>query len=163
MKGDAGRAAFDYPASGRYGIALAPLPLVLSQELANTIGHLPEGVDLFDQVDTAQHWIDAVLPLWCAPLRAGDPRLVVTAAELPQLRALGSPAGRPHQRAGLFAAVYLVGDLSFGVPVILAGLLITPLGLTATVAGYGAAVVITAAAGLLAQSRGRLTVATETT
>jgi hypothetical protein len=42
--------------------------------------------------------------------------------------------------------VYLVGYLSFGVPVILAGLLITPLGLTTTVAAYGAVIVITAAA-----------------
>jgi hypothetical protein len=42
-----------------------------------------------------------------------------------------APLAAPHQRAGLFAAVYLVGYLSFGVPVILAGLLITPLGLTA--------------------------------
>jgi MFS family permease len=77
------------------------------------------------------------------------------------LRSMAPLAG-PHQRAGLFAAVYLVGYVSFGVPVILAGLLITPLGLTTTVAGYGAAVVITAAAGLLAQSRGRLAVAIET-
>ena len=77
------------------------------------------------------------------------------------LRSMAPLAG-PHQRAGLFAAVYLVGYVSFGVPVILAGLLITPLGLTTTVAGYGAAIVITAAAGLLAQSRGRLAVAIET-
>jgi hypothetical protein len=77
------------------------------------------------------------------------------------LRSMAPLAG-PHQRAGLFAAVYLVGYLSFGVPVILAGLLITPLGLTTTVAGYGAVIVITAAAGLLAQSRGRLAVAIET-
>jgi hypothetical protein len=36
-------ADFDYPASGRFGTALAPAPLMLSQELANTIGmdHLP--------------------------------------------------------------------------------------------------------------------------
>ncbi len=73
-----------------------------------------------------------------------------------------APLAGPHQRAGLFAAVYLVGYLSFGVPVILAGLLITPLGLTTTVAGYGVAIVITSAAGLLVQSWGRLTVATET-
>ena len=69
-----------------------------------------------------------------------------------------APLAGPHRRAGLFAAVYLVGYLSFGVPMILAGLLITPLGLTTTVAGYGTVVVITAAAGLLVQSCGRLTV-----
>jgi hypothetical protein len=44
--------------------------------------------------------------------------------------------------------VYLVGYLSFGVPVILACLLITPLGLTTTAGGYDTAIVITAAAGL---------------
>jgi predicted RNA-binding Zn ribbon-like protein len=86
---DAERVDFDYPASGRYGTALAPAPLVLSQELANTIGmeHFPGLVDLLDQVDTAQRWIDAVLPQWCASFGAGDPHLVVTAAELPRLRA----------------------------------------------------------------------------
>ena len=81
-------ADFDYPASGRFGTALAPTPLMLSQELANTIGmdHLPV-VDLLGDVDTAQHWIDAVVPPWCESFRADDPRIVVTAAELPRLRA----------------------------------------------------------------------------
>src|SRR5258708_7856609 len=60
-----------------------------------------------------------------------------------------APLAGPHQRARLFAAVYLVGYLSFGVPVILAGLLITPLGLTTTGARYGTVIVITAAAGPL--------------
>ena len=87
--GDAEHVDLDYPASGRYGTALAPAPLLLSQELANTIGmdHLPGLVDLLDQVDTAQRWIDAVLPQWCAAFGADNPRLVVTAAELPRLRA----------------------------------------------------------------------------
>jgi predicted RNA-binding Zn ribbon-like protein len=87
---DAGRADFEYPASGRFGTALAPAPLVLSQELANTIGmdHLPGVVDLLDRVDTAQHWIDSVVPHWCATSGADDPHLVVTAAELPRLRAV---------------------------------------------------------------------------
>ena len=81
--------AFDYPASGRFGTALAPAPLMLSQELANTIGmdHLPDLVDMLDQVDTAQHWIDAVVPPWCESFGADDPHIVVTAAELPRLRA----------------------------------------------------------------------------
>jgi hypothetical protein len=43
----------------------------------------------------------------------------------------------------------------------MAGLLTTPVGLTATVAGYGAAILITAAAGLLAQLRFSLIAATE--
>jgi hypothetical protein len=93
----------DYPASGRFGTALAPAPLVLSQELANTIGfdHLPGVLDLFDQVDTAQDWIDAVVPQWCASFAAHDPQLMITEAELPRLRALrdilrstiGEPSG----------------------------------------------------------------------
>jgi len=81
-------ADFDYPASGRFGTALAPATLKLSQELANTIGmdHLPV-VDLLGDVDTAQHWIDAVVPAWCASFGANDPHIVVTVAELPRLRA----------------------------------------------------------------------------
>ena len=83
-------ADFGHPASSRFGTGLAEAPLVLSQELANTIGidHLPELVDLLGQVDTAQHWIDAVVPHWCASFGAGDPHLVVTATELPRLRAV---------------------------------------------------------------------------
>jgi hypothetical protein len=82
---------FDYPASSRFGTAtLAPAPLVLSQELANTIGfhHLPQFVDLLGQVDSAQQWIDAVVPHWCASFGAVDPRILVTGAELPRLRAV---------------------------------------------------------------------------
>ena len=87
MSSDA--ADFDYPASGRFGTALAPAWLVLSQELANTIGmdHVPV-VDLLGEVDTAQHWIDAVVPHWCALSGAQDPHLVITATELPRLRAV---------------------------------------------------------------------------
>jgi predicted RNA-binding Zn ribbon-like protein len=84
-------AGFGYPASSRFGTAtLAPASLVLSQELANTIGlgHLPDYVDLLGQVETAQHWIDVVVPYWCASFGADDPHLLVTAAELPRLRAV---------------------------------------------------------------------------
>jgi predicted RNA-binding Zn ribbon-like protein len=90
MSNDAGRADFDYPASGRFSTALAPAPLVLSQDLSNTIGidHLPDLVDLLGQADTAQHWIDSVVPQWCASFGADDPHIVVTAAELPRLRAV---------------------------------------------------------------------------
>jgi hypothetical protein len=72
-----------------------------------------------------------------------------------------APLAEARQRAGLFAAVYLVAYLSFGIPAILAGLLITPVGLTTTVVGYDVAIVITAAVGLLAQLRAGLIVATE--
>ena len=83
---------FSYPASSRLGTALAPAHLVLSQELANTIGfhHLPQFADLLDQVETARQWIDAVVPYWCASFGVDDPRLVVTPAELPHLRAVRS-------------------------------------------------------------------------
>ncbi|MFE4413307.1 MFS transporter [Streptomyces sp. NPDC056821] len=64
-----------------------------------------------------------------------------------------TPLAQPHQRAGLFAAVYLVAYLSFGVPAIIAGLLIAPLGLPNTVLGYGVAIIAVAALGLLAQYR----------
>lgn len=80
-----------YPATSRFGTAtLAPAPLMLSQELANTIGlsHLPQFVDLLGQVDSAQQWIDSVVPRWCASFGAEDPRLLVTEAELPRLRAV---------------------------------------------------------------------------
>jgi len=88
MSGDERAEAFDYPASGRFGTALAPAPLMLSQELANTIGmdHLPV-VDLLGDLDTAQPRLDAVVPPWCESFGADDPRLMVTAAELPRLRA----------------------------------------------------------------------------
>jgi hypothetical protein len=100
------RADFDHPASSRFGTGLAEAPLVLSQELANTIGigHLPELVDLLGQVDTAQHWVDAVMPPWCASFGAADPHLVVTATELPRLRAvrdaLRSVIGEPEDVRG---------------------------------------------------------------
>ncbi|MFE7531732.1 hypothetical protein ACFU7Y_39435 [Kitasatospora sp. NPDC057542] len=63
------------------------------------------------------------------------------------------PLVRADQRAGPFAAVHVVAYPSFGVPAIIAGLLIAPVGLLATVLGYGAAVHAVAAPGLLAQYR----------
>ncbi|TXS43857.1 MFS transporter [Streptomyces sp. uw30] len=64
-----------------------------------------------------------------------------------------APLVQPQQRAGLFAAVYLVAYLSFGVPAIVAGLLIAPLGLLNTVLGYGLVIIAAAVLGLLAQYR----------
>jgi MFS family permease len=68
------------------------------------------------------------------------------------LRTVG-PLAEAHQRAGLFAAVFLVAYLSFGVPAIVAGQLVGPLGLLTTVLWYGAAIVLAALAGLVAQLR----------
>ncbi|WP_327432288.1 MFS transporter [Streptomyces sp. NBC_01236] len=64
-----------------------------------------------------------------------------------------APLAQPHQRAALFAAVYMTAYLSFGIPTIIAGLLIGPIGLLHTVLGYGIAVILTAALTLLAQHR----------
>jgi MFS family permease len=64
-----------------------------------------------------------------------------------------APLAAPHERAGLFAGVYVVAYLSFGIPAIIAGLLIAPLGLFTTVLGYGVAILVAAALGLLAQHR----------
>lgn len=66
------------------------------------------------------------------------------------LRALG-PLAHAHERAGLFAVVFLVAYLSFGLPAIIAGVLVTPLGLLPTVLGYGTVVLLVAAAGLASQ------------
>ncbi|WP_238010044.1 MFS transporter [Dactylosporangium sp. AC04546] len=68
------------------------------------------------------------------------------------LRAVG-PLAEAHQRAGLFAAVFLAAYLSFGVPAIVAGQLVAPLGLLRTTLWYGLAIVLAAAAGLAAQWR----------
>jgi MFS family permease len=64
-----------------------------------------------------------------------------------------APLVPPHQRAGLFASIYLVAYLSFGVPAIIAGLLIAPVGLQGTVLGYGVAILVAATLGLVAQYR----------
>jgi MFS family permease len=64
-----------------------------------------------------------------------------------------TPLVEPHHRAGLFAAIFLVAYLAFGIPTIIAGLLVAPIGLLSTVLGYGAVIIVAAAAGLLAQTR----------
>jgi MFS family permease len=62
-----------------------------------------------------------------------------------------TPLAEPHQSAGLFAAIYLVAYLSFGVPAIIAGLLVSSIGLLNTVLCYGVVIIIAAGAGLAAQ------------
>jgi hypothetical protein len=62
-----------------------------------------------------------------------------------------SPLAAPDQRAGLFAALFTVAYLAFGVPVIIAGQLIPQAGLLSTVLGYCVVTVVVAAAGLIAQ------------
>jgi MFS family permease len=67
------------------------------------------------------------------------------------LRMLG-PLAEPDQRAGLFAAVFTVAYLAFGVPVIIAGQLIPRVGLSSTAIGYCVAIIVVATTGLIAQS-----------
>jgi MFS family permease len=64
-----------------------------------------------------------------------------------------SPLALPQERAGLFAGVYLIAYLAFGVPAIVAGFLVGPLGLFATVLVFTGAIAVGAVAGLLAQTR----------
>ncbi|MFB2598846.1 MFS transporter [Herbiconiux sp. P17] len=68
------------------------------------------------------------------------------------LRAL-APLAAPESRAELFAGVFLVAYLAFGVPTIIAGQLIAPLGLLGAVLLYGAAILVAAIVGLAAQLR----------
>jgi MFS family permease len=68
------------------------------------------------------------------------------------IRILG-PLAAPTHRAGLFAALFLVAYLSFGVPAIIVGQLVAPFGLLATILGFGAAILIASVVGILAQLR----------
>jgi MFS family permease len=63
-----------------------------------------------------------------------------------------TPLAEPDQRAGLFAALFTVAYLAFGVPVIIAGQLIPRAGLRSTVIGYCVVTVVVATVGLVAQS-----------
>jgi MFS family permease len=63
-----------------------------------------------------------------------------------------TPGIEPQRMAGLFAGLFTVAYLAFGVPVILAGQLIARVGLLSTVIGYGAVTASAAIAGLLAQA-----------
>jgi predicted MFS family arabinose efflux permease len=62
------------------------------------------------------------------------------------------PHARVHERGELFSAIYVVNYIAFGVPAIAAGLLIAPLGLTAAVLLYAAAVVAVAVVGAAVQA-----------
>jgi MFS family permease len=64
-----------------------------------------------------------------------------------------APMVEAHQRAELFAAVYTVSYLAFGIPAIAAGLLVGVIGLPATVLGYLAALVVAAVIGVVTQTR----------
>jgi MFS family permease len=61
-----------------------------------------------------------------------------------------APLAASHQRAELFAAIYLVSYLSYGAPVIVAGELVGVIGLQTTAAGYGAVVALVTLAAIIA-------------
>src|ERR1700722_19411093 len=56
-----------------------------------------------------------------------------------------------HERAGLFSAIYLVSYITFGVPVIVAGLFLSTIGVTAIALTFGLVTVLAAAAGVVTQ------------
>jgi predicted MFS family arabinose efflux permease len=61
------------------------------------------------------------------------------------------PLVEAQERAGLFSAIYLVSYLTFGIPVIVAGLLLSSIGVTAIALIFGAVTVVAAAAGVVTQ------------
>lgn len=63
------------------------------------------------------------------------------------------PLARPDERAELFASIYVVAYLSFGVPAVIAGVLASSVGLHATVLGFGAVVVLAAGSAAVLRAR----------
>jgi predicted MFS family arabinose efflux permease len=61
------------------------------------------------------------------------------------------PLAGAHQRAALFSAIYTVSYITFGVPVIVAGLFLSTIGVTAIAVTFGAVTVVSAAAGVMTQ------------
>lgn len=64
-----------------------------------------------------------------------------------------APLTPEHQRAGTFAAVYVAAYLALGVPAVIAGQLIAPLGLLPTILGWTGLIVVLATVGLVVQVR----------
>jgi len=56
-----------------------------------------------------------------------------------------------QERAGLFSSIYLVSYLTFGIPVIVAGLFLNTIGVTAIALIFGSVTVVAAAAGVITQ------------
>ena len=59
------------------------------------------------------------------------------------------PEVKPHERAGLFAAIYLVAYLAMGISAIVAGQLVGPLSVATMASGFGIVVAIVAILGVL--------------
>ncbi len=64
-----------------------------------------------------------------------------------------APLAPEHQRAGTFAAVYVAAYLALGIPAVVAGQLLAPLGLLTVIVGWTVLIVALAAIGLLVQLR----------
>jgi hypothetical protein len=69
----------------------------------------------------------------------------------------------PGHRAGLLAAIFVVGYLAFSLPAIAAGIAVGEIGLTRTTEIYGAAVVVLALLAVVALLRSRRAVAAQAT
>jgi MFS family permease len=65
------------------------------------------------------------------------------------------PEVAPHERAGLFTAIYLAGYLAMGLSAIAAGVVIGAAGTAATVIGFGVVTALVALAGVTASSLSR--------
>jgi MFS family permease len=52
------------------------------------------------------------------------------------------PLAHPHERAGVLSALYVVSYVAFGLPAIIAGVLVEHLGLLTTARGYAAVVIV---------------------
>jgi uncharacterized protein YfiM (DUF2279 family) len=91
-----------------------------------------------------------VFVLACAVTGAG-----FGSAFLGALRSLTQLA-QPHERAALLSAVYVVSYLALSIPAVIAGLLITHVGLRDTTLGYGAFVALLAVVTLGIESRIRV-------
>jgi MFS family permease len=63
------------------------------------------------------------------------------------------PLAAVHERAELFASLYIVAYLSFGLPAVVAGVLVGVFGLHATVLGYGAVVAVAAGVASIVRAR----------
>jgi MFS family permease len=66
------------------------------------------------------------------------------------------PQVRPHERAGLFAAIYLVAYLAMGVSAIVAGALVGVVGVTSMAVGFGVVLAIVSLAGVVVTAVSRI-------
>ena len=64
------------------------------------------------------------------------------------------PEVEPHQRAGLFTAIYLAGYVTMGISAVVAGLVIGVVGAASMAIGFGAVMAVTALLGVITTSAG---------